>query len=335
MSIKENLPKVDYSIVIPAYNEEENLTPLLERIKKVMALVSGSYEVIVVDNGSYDSTPALLEELINTYPWLVVVTLSRNFGYEGAIAAGFEYVCGSWIIVMDGDQQDPPEVIPEFINKAKEGYDIVYGIRAKRTEGWFLGFQMKLFYRIWKAIVNFDIPRNAGNFAIISRRVLDIINGMPERNKFIRGLRAWTGYPSTGIVYQRDSRTLGKTKFSLLAYVNHALNAITSFSAFPLRVFSYLGGLGLLACFLLGSFLFLTKVAEFLGWSLLNYTIPRGATTIALLVLGSFSINLLGLGILGEYIGRILEEVKGRPNFLVRKVIRNGKSVIDDKAISK
>ena len=181
---------------------------------------------------------------------------------------------------------------------------------------------MKLFYRIWKAIVSFDVPRNAGNFSIISREVLEIINRMPERNKFVRGLRAWTGYSSVGIEYERDERTLGKTKFSFLGYLNHALNGITSFSTFPLRMFTYAGGIGMLICLGFGLFLFLTKASEIFGWSFLNYDIERGTTTIALLIIFSFSIVLLGLGIIGEYIGRILEEVKKRPNFLVRKVVR-------------
>ena len=313
---------IEYSIVIPAYNEEKNLRPLIERIAKVMAAVGAAYEAVVVDNGSYDTSPAILDELISEYPFLVVVTLSRNFGYDGAITAGLEHAKGKRVIIMDGDQQDPPEVIPKFIEKAREGYDIVYGLRKKRTEGWFLGLQMKLFYRIWKAIVSFDVPRNAGNFSIISREVLEIINRMPERNKFVRGLRAWTGYSSVGIEYERDERTLGKTKFSFLGYLNHALNGITSFSTFPLRMFTYAGGIGMLICLGFGLFLFLTKMSELLGWSILSYKIERGTTTLALLIIFSFSIVLLGLGIIGEYIGRILEEVKKRPNFLVRKVTR-------------
>jgi len=321
MTITEG-PKLDYSIVIPAYNEEENITPLLERIKKVMDKVGGRYEIVIVDNGSYDSTPAILDDLLRKHYPLVVVTLTRNFGYDGAITAGLEYARGHWIIIMDGDQQDPPEVIPQFIEKANEGYDIVYGIRARRTENWFLRFQIKTFYRIWRTMVRFDIPKDAGNFAIISHRVLDIINRMPERNKFIRGLRAWTGYPSTGIIYQRNKRLRGKTKFSFLAYLNHALNGITSFSTFPLRMFTYIGGMGLLICITVALFFFVTKVSELLGWKILSYNIARGTTTLALLILTAISINFFGLGIIGEYIGRILEEVKKRPNFLVRKVTR-------------
>ena len=314
---------VNYSVVIPAYNEQGNIKPLLERIEKAMADVDGTYEIVIVDNGSFDGTPVILNELVGKYPSLVIVTLSRNFGYDGAITTGLEYARGSWVIIMDGDQQDPPEVIPQFIGKAKEGYDIVYGIRAKRTERWFLALQMKIFYRIWKKIVNINVPKDAGNFSIISREVVDIIKRMPERNKFIRGLRAWTGYSSTGLIYQREERILGETKFSFLAYLNHALNGITSFSTAPLRMFTYTGLAGLLMCLIFGFFLLLTKVFEPCGYRLLSYDIAKGDTTLGLLILSAISINLLGFGITGEYIGRIFEEVKNRPNFLVRKVVRS------------
>ena len=311
---------LDYSIVIPAFNEEENIIPLMTRIETVMTGVGGMFEVVIVDNGSYDSTPDVLAGLVLKHQHLVVVTLSRNFGYDGGITAGLEYTSGRMVIIMDGDQQDPPEVIPQFIEKAKEGYDIVYGIRAKRTEGWFNGLIMKMFYRLWKKIADIDIPKDAGNFGIISSEIVDIINSMPERNKFIRGLRAWTGYSSTGLTYQRKERNFGKTKFSFIEYMNHALNGITSFSTFPLRMFTYIGMVSILLCIILGLFLFVTRLFEIFGLRLLNWDIPLGSTTVALLVLIAISINLVSFGVIGEYIGRIFEEVKKRPNFLVRKV---------------
>jgi len=285
--------------------------------------MDGTYEIVIVDNGSFDGTPAILDELVGKYPSLVIVTLSRNFGYDGAITTGLEYARGSWVIIMDGDQQDPPEVIPQLIDKTMEGYDIVYGIRAKRTESWFLALQMLIFYRLWKKIANINVPKDAGNFSIISREVVDIIKRMPERNKFIRGLRAWTGYSSTGLIYQREERILEETKFSFLAYLNHALNGITSFSTVPLRMFTYTGLVGLLMCSTFGLFLLMTKAFELFGFKLLSYNIAKGGTTLGLLVLTAISINLLSFGIIGEYIGRIFEEVKKRPNFLVRKVVRS------------
>ncbi len=309
---------LDYSIVIPSYNEEENIKPLIERIETVMNGVGGTYEIVMVDNGSYDSTPLVLGNLLHKHNSLVVVTLTRNFGYDGGIAAGLKYARGRWILIMDADQQDPPEVIPQFINKAKEGYDIVYGIRAKRTEKWYIRLPMKAFYRIWKVIVRFDIPKDAGNFSIISREVVDIINCLSEHNKFIRGLRAWTGYPSAGLVYQRQKRSCGKTKFSFLGYMNHALNGITSFSVLPLRMLTYAGIFGLLLCILLGVFFSVVRISAFLGYEFVRY--ERGWTSVALLILTAISINLLGFGIIGEYIGRIFKEIKNRPDFLIRKV---------------
>ena len=309
---------VEYSIIIPAYNEEDNIRPLVDRIKNTMVHVNGSYEIVIVDNGSYDSSPMILENLLRQEKSIVVVTLSRNFGYDGAITTGLKYASGNWVIIMDGDQQDPPESIPEFIHKAKEGFSIVYGIRSKRTEGILIGWQIKIFYKLWKKIANIDAPRDAGNFGIMSQEVVKIINRMPERNKFLRGLRAWTGYPSIGIKYQRDDRKSGETKFSYLKYIDHALNGITSFSTVPLRILTYVGSLGLIICTFFSIFLIFSKIVEILGY--LPYKIASGTTTLALLMIIAISVNILSMGILGEYISRIMEEVKNRPSALVTKV---------------
>lgn len=313
---------VDFSVVMPAYDEEANIPPLLERVHRVLGGLGRSYEVVVVDNGSRDATPRLLAEWRARLPGLVVVTLTRNFGYDGAISAGLEHARGRWVVIMDGDQQDPPEEIPRFLQAAASGYDIVYGIRAKRTEGPFIGFLMKAYYRIWTRIAAIDVPRDAGNFGIMSQRAVRIVNDLPERSKFVRGLRAWTGLPATGLVYQRDERTLGETKFNLLKYINHAINGITSFSTVPIRLFT-LGGMGAMALtLLLTAFFVVTKLAELLGQPLLPYPIDAGFSTLALLLTFLISLTALGLGIIGEYVGRILEEVKHRPNFLVAKVER-------------
>ena len=221
--------KIEVSILFPVYNEEHNILPLVNRIETVMSNIGSSYEIVIIDNGSTDSSPKILSQIIEHNPLLTVITLTRNFGYDSAIAAGLENTQGNWTIIMDGDQQDPPEEIPHFIQKAKEGYDIVYGLRKKRTEGHLLGTLIKLFYRILNQVSETDIPEDAGNFGIISRKVVDTINRFPERNKFIRGLRAWTGYPATGIVYQRVDRASGETKFSFSSYLAYAVNSITSF----------------------------------------------------------------------------------------------------------
>lgn len=320
---KKLISNIKYSIVFPVYNEEGNIVPLIKRLEAVMVKITKKYEIVIIDNGSFDSTPKILNNIIHKHSCIVVITLSRNFGYDCAIATALEYTKGEWVILIDGDQQDPPEIIPQFIAKANKGFDIVYGIRAKRTENFLLGFQMKLFYSIWKKIANISVPKNAGNFSIMSRKVINIINSLPERNKFIRGLRAWTGYPSTGIVYQREERKLGKTKFSFLSYLNHALNGITSFSTVPLRVFSVVGFFGVLGCILFGLYVVITRILYLFGYKIVDYSNASGWTTIALLIISAISINLLGLGIIGEYIARILEEVKGRPNSLVLKIERS------------
>jgi polyisoprenyl-phosphate glycosyltransferase len=311
---------VDFSLVMPAFNEEGNIGPLIDRIEKVMSNITCTFEIIVVDNGSNDSTPFVLEKLLKTCPRLVVLTLTRNFGYDGAIIAGLESSRGKKVIIMDGDQQDPPEVLPEFISKSEEGFDIVYGIRSKRTEGWFISPQIKIFYFLMRKIVNFDLPKDAGNFSIITREVVDIINRMPERNKFIRGLRAWSGLSSKGLVYQREDRSHGHSKFSFFSYFNHALNGITSFSTVPLRLFTYIGILGIAISLLVSLFFLVTKAGAMVGINLVQYEIVSGWTPLALIMLAGISLNFLGFGIVGEYVGRIFEEVKNRPHYLIRNI---------------
>jgi polyisoprenyl-phosphate glycosyltransferase len=311
---------IDFSLVMPAFNEEENIDPLVKRIEKVMSGIPCTYEIIIVNNGSDDSTPFVLEKLLKICPRLVVLTLTRNFGYDGAIIAGLENSRGEKVIIMDGDQQDPPEVLPEFISKSEEGFDIVYGIRSKRTEGWFISAQIKMFYRLMGKIVNFNMPKDAGNFGIITREVVNIINRMPERNKFIRGLRAWSGLSSYGLVYKRDERSKGQSKFSFFSYFNHALNGITSFSTVPLRMFTYTGICGITVSLLVGLFFLVTKIGAMLGIDLVNYKIISGWTPLALLLLAGISLNLLGFGIVGEYVGRIFEEVKNRPHYLLKNI---------------
>ncbi len=313
-------PVVDYSLIIPAFNEEVNINPLVDRIEKVLSGFSFTYEIIIVNNGSFDSTSLVLENLLKTCPRLVVLTLTRNFGYEGAIIAGMENAKGKKIIIMDGDQQDPPEVLPEFIFKSEEGFDIVYGIRSKRTERWLVAALIKLYYRLISKIVNFDLPKDAGNFGIMTSEVVKVINQLPERNKFIRGLRAWSGFSSVGIVYKRAERTHGYSKFSFFSYFNHALNGITSFSTVPLRLFTYMGIVGIILSLLGALFFMVTKISEMMGVNLVNYNIASGTTSLVIVLLTGISLNFLGFGIVGEYVGRIFEEVKSRPHYLIQNI---------------
>jgi polyisoprenyl-phosphate glycosyltransferase len=317
---------IDISIIIPAYNEAGNLTPLVERIERVMTGVKGKYEIVIVNNGSSDSSAFVLNDLLRNHSSLVVLTLSRNFGYDGAIMAGLENALGKRLVVMDGDQQDPPEEIPRFISKMDEGFDIVYGVREKRTEGWFKSIMAKWFYRIWQKVSEIEVPRDAGNFGVFSRDVLNIIKEMPERNKFFRGLRAWTGYSTVGLVYKRVERPAGETKFSFFSQVNAALNGITSFSIVPIRIFSYVGFFGIIVCIVIGVFLFFTRLAQMLGYGILpNYKLLPGTGT-ALLVIISLCIIFIGFGIVGEYVGAILKEVKHRPDFIIRNISRGNEN---------
>jgi dolichol-phosphate mannosyltransferase len=314
---------VDISVVFTAYNEQMNLKPLLDRIDTTLKSLGRAHEIVAVDNGSSDGSDGILSECLNAYPHLVVVSLVRNFGYDGGIVAGLEHAKGRWVVVMDGDQQDPPEEIPRFLQKAEEGYEIVFGLRRKRTEGMLLGIMMKLYYRIWRRLANIDVPRDAGNFGVMSREVVDVINRLPERNKFIRGLRAWTGFRSTGLEYHRDARPLGTTKFSAFGYVDHALNGITAFSTTPLRMFTYGGLMGIVAFLFLAAMVVVMRALEVMGAPIVPYSIASGFTTLFLSIFVSASVNLLGLGIIGEYVGRNLEESKHRPDYLVRKVRRS------------
>ena len=310
----------ELSVVMPAYNEADNLEPLLARTFETLESTGDSHEIIVVDNGSNDRSAPLLSQLIERYPNLRVVSLTRNFGYDGAIAAGLDHSRGNWVVIMDADQQDPPEEIPRFVEKAREGFPVVYGIREKRTEGAILSTFIKAFYRLWKRIADIEIPVDAGNFGVMHRDVVNIIKGLPETRKNLRGLRAWTGFESAGLPYERSSRDKGNTKFSFGRYVTHALDGITSFSTAPLRMFTYGGLAGIAACALLALIFIGSKFLEILGIPILPYRIDGGFTTLALLVLSGVSANLFGLGIIGEYVGRCLEEGKGRPTYVIRQV---------------
>jgi len=311
---------IEFSVVFPAFDEEDNLIPLIHRITKVMDGLKSTYEIVAVNNGSTDSSNQILRQLSAEYSTLKVLELTRNFGYEGAIIAGIEHTIGNWVIIMDGDQQDPPEIIPEFIEKTKEGFDIVYGVREKRPEGFIRSLKYKMFYRVWILLSEIDFPRDAGNFGIISRKAIDTINNMPERNKFFRGLRIWIGFPAKGLTYERDLRQIGKTKFPFWSLVNNALNGITSFSTKPLRIFTVLGVFGVIGCLLLSLFFILSKIGALLGISAFAY-ISSGFTTLSILILLGISINVLGIGLIGEYIASIFAEVKKRPNYIIKQIL--------------
>lgn len=302
-----------YSIIIPIYNEENILPELHQRLEKVAAHLDGPVEVILIDDGSKDRSFEIMKELHTRDPRIKSVRLSRNFGHQIAISAGLDLAGGTAVILMDGDLQDPPELLPEMIARWKEGNQVVYTVKKSRKENKLKRFAFKSFYRILHALSTVEIPMDAGNFSLLDRRVVDILRKMPERNRYISGLRAWSGFRQTAVYYDRDPRFAGKPQMSLGRLVQLALDGIFSFSNVPLRLAIYLGlataflsfGIGLWA---ISARLFTDKAV--LGWA---------STIISILFVGGMI--LFTLGVIGEYISRIYEEVKNRPLYVVQETV--------------
>ncbi len=302
---------VDLSVVVPFHNEEPNVDHLFERLETVLQRLQCSYEIVCVDDGSRDKT---LENLIANHQRnsaIKVINLSRNFGKEVALTAGIDHAIGKAIIPLDADLQDPPELIGDLVAKWREGYDVVYAVRQSRQgESWLKKFTANGFYRVIGKLSQVPIPQNTGDFRLIDRCVVDALKQLPERTRFMKGLFAWVGFRQTYIVYDRASRYQGTTKWNYWRLWNFAVDGITSFSFLPLKVWSYVGlGFSLLA-FVYATFL----VIRTLIWGI---DVPGYASLmVAVLFLGG--IQLVTLGIIGEYLGRVYEEVKGRPLYLVR-----------------
>jgi glycosyltransferase involved in cell wall biosynthesis len=302
---------VQVSVVVPIYNEEENIDVLFSRLLAVLEALNTSYEIVCVNDGSRDNTLKNLVEYHQRYPQIKVVNLSRNFGKDIAMSAGIDYSQGMAVIPIDADLQDPPELIAEMIEKWHEGYDVVYASRRVRIgESWFKRFTAEGFYQVINRLSRVAIPPNTGDFRLIDRRVVESIKKMPERQRFMKGIFAWVGYKQTAILFDREPRYQGQTKWNYWKLWNFALDGITSFSFLPLKVWTYVGFIIALISLLYASFLILRTV-------ILGIDVPGYASLmVAVLFLGG--IQLLTLGIIGEYIGRVYEEVKGRPLYLVR-----------------
>ncbi len=305
-------PRPVLSIVIPVYGEEDNLPVLYERLAKVMHDTEPNYEVIFVDDGSRDRSADMLRELAERDERVVVVELSRNFGHQVAISAGLDFAQGDAVIVMDADLQDPPEVLPQFIAKWREGHDVVYAVRARRKEGWFKRALYALFYRVMQRIANIDIPLDAGDFCIMDRRVVEVLVGMPERNRFVRGIRSWIGLNQVGLSYERHARYAGQVKYSYTRLIYLALDGLISFSFVPLRMITVIGFVISAISIVLAAIYFIQRIM--VGPN------PLGFTTTIVAILFLSGVQLITLGVIGEYIGRIFEEVKRRPLYIVRRV---------------
>jgi len=304
--------QIVYSIVVPVYNEEAVILETYGRLKKVMDSLNESYEIVLVNDGSRDKTAAIAAEICEMDKNVKFIDFSRNFGHQIAITAGMDYAAGQAIVVIDADLQDPPEVILKMIEKWKEGFDVVYGKRKERKgESFFKKATAKAFYRLLRSMTNVDIPVDTGDFRLIDRKVCDALKKVNEKNRYIRGIISWLGFKQTGVEFTRDKRFAGVTKYPLRKMIRFAFDAITSFSYKPLKLASYLGFLLSLCSFVYLLFVIYQRLFT-------DNTIPGWASTMAINLLFN-GIVLLILGIIGEYIGRIYDEAKGRPLYLVRQ----------------
>lgn len=304
------MEKPKFTIIAPIYNELENIPELYPRIRDVMNQAGQPWELILVDDGSTDGSTEAIRKLGANDERVRPVIFARNFGHQIAVSAGIDYSRGDAVVIIDADLQDPPEVILDLIAKWQEGYEVVYAVRQEREgETWFKKTTASLFYRLIHAITNVDIPLDTGDFRLMDQKVISVLKGMREKHRFLRGMSAWVGFRQVGVPYKRKARYAGESKYPLKKMVQFALNAITSFSYFPLQVATVLGfiaaGLSVLAIPVVAILRLIT------GTALLG----QATTLIIVLFLGG--VQLISLGIIGEYIGRIYDEAKNRPLYVV------------------
>ena len=312
-STPEHQPEL--SVVIPVFNEEENITVLHSRLTAVLEGIHIEYEIIFVDDGSNDDSRSQLKNLSVRDDRVLVVELARNFGHQVAISAGLDFARGQAVAVMDADLQDPPEVLPEFIAKWQKGYDVIYAIREQRKEGWFKRSSYALFYRLLRRVSNIDIPLDSGDFCVMDRRVVELLKSMPERSRFIRGIRSWVGLRQVGVPFERHERYAGQSKYTFGRLILLALDGLISFSYVPLRFITFLGlGVSYLSIFL-AVFYFVKKLLYGLS--------PPGFATLVVSIFLLAGIQLITMGVIGEYVGRIFEEAKRRPLYVLRRATRN------------
>lgn len=303
------------SIVTPVYNEEEILSEFYKRLTAVLEKMGEPYEIILVNDGSSDNSLGIMKEINGRDKRVKIVNLSRNFGHQTAITAGLDHVTGDVVAIMDSDLQDPPEALPAFFQKQRQGYDVVYAIRKNRKEGGLKKAAYAVFYRLLKKMANINIPLDSGDFCVMSSKALNTLKSMPERNRFLRGLRGWIGFRQIGMEYDRDKRFAGEVKYTFNKLLKLALDGFVSFSYMPLRLASILGlivsalsFIGILIIFYLS---FLTsKTLSVPGWA-----------SVAVIILFLGGVQLVTIGIIGEYIGRVYDEVKQRPLYIVQDAI--------------
>jgi len=304
------------SIVVPIHNETETLAELHRRLTTVLAELA-PYEVVLIDDGSTDDSWERMLAVAAGDRHVRLLRLSRNFGHQAALTAGIDAARGEAVVVMDGDLQDPPELIPTFVAKWREGFDVVYGLRTRREgETQFKRWTAALFYRLLRSMTRVDIPADAGDFRLLSRRALDALSRMPERARFLRGMTSWVGFRQVGVQYERDARYAGETKYPARRMIRFALDAITSFSTTPIQVVTSLGFV--LVVFCAGVFAWTVYVKLFTDSAVAGWTSVLGVV----LLLGGM--QLVALGIIGQYVARIFEEAKQRPLYLVAETVEGG-----------
>ncbi len=296
-----------YSVVIPIYNEQDTIPELYDRVLAVMTQMNGETELILIDDGSVDRSLLLMRELHQNDPRVCYLSLARNFGHQIAVTAGLNFTRGKVVIILDADLQDPPELIPQMVELWQQGYEIVYAQRIqRRREGWFKRLTAYAFYRTLKRLADVDIPIDTGDFCLLDRRVVDVLNAMPERNRYIRGLRSWIGFSQIAIQFERHPRFAGEVKYTFQKSLSLAIDGLVSFSKVPLRLSTYVG--------LFAAMIALLMAVLVVYWRIfVPHTPLTGLTIIIVAIFFLGAVQLISIGILGEYIGRIYEEVKGRP----------------------
>jgi len=303
-----------YSVVVPAFNEEEVIHETYKRLTAVMQRMGETYELVFVNDGSKDRTAQLIGEICKTDASVVLINFSRNFGHMPAISAGMAYAQGDAIFIIDADLQDPPELFPEMVKAWKDGADVAYGKRRKREgESWFKKVTAKMFYRMIARMTPIDLPIDTGEFRLIDRQVCDAVNRLPEKNRYIRGLVSWVGFTQVPVAYDRNERFAGETKYPLRKMLSFAMDAITAFSYKPLKLAT---SLGLFISF--ASFVYLLVILYQHFFT--DTTIVGWASTVGI-VLFTQGIVLMILGLMGEYIGRIYDEMKNRPAYIIQEIV--------------
>ena len=308
------------SIIVPMLNESEGIRLLHQRLTGAAQSWNEDYELLFIDDGSSDDTLQIARELCAEDVHLRMISLSRNFGHQAAVSCGFQHCRGDMVAVMDADLQDPPEELARFFERCREGVDVVYAVRRKRKEGPHKRLAYWAYYRLLSFLADVEIPMDSGDFCVLSRRFVAELNKLPERRRFQRGLRAWLGFRQLGLEYERQARAQGQPKYTLAKLVGLGLDGITNFSVQPMRLLMYLGFVMASCAFLLGLFVLIQYVGDI---TILTYNPrqARGWTSLILSILCLSGTQLFGMGVLGEYIGRIFEETKGRPTYVIAEEI--------------